>query len=122
MIRVIVESPYNAKNEDGSPDWDGIEKNLQYLRAAMRDCLTRGEAPYASHALYTQKGVLDDFNDFERRFGIHAGFAWRQCASKTVIYQDLGISSGMKYGIEHAEELGHEIEYRNLAGWSDSNI
>ena len=50
MTRVIVESPYAGD----------IEKNMRYLRACIRDCLLRGETPYASHALYTQDGVLRD--------------------------------------------------------------
>lgn len=104
MIRVIVETPYAGD----------IEKNLRYLRACMRDCLQRGEAPFASHALYTQPGVLRDDVPEERKHGIDAGFAWREAASKTVVYTDLGISGGMRLGIEHAERMGHTIEYRQL--------
>ena len=48
--KVILESPYAGD----------VETNLRNARAAMRDCLLRGEAPYASHLLYTQPGVLDD--------------------------------------------------------------
>ncbi len=54
MRRVIIESPFAASNGYS------VEENLAYLRAAMRDCLKRGEAPFASHGLYTQPGVLDD--------------------------------------------------------------
>lgn len=64
--RVVVESPYAGD----------VERNLRYLRAALRDCLLRGEAPYASHAIYTQPGVLDDDIPSERTRGIHAGLAW----------------------------------------------
>jgi hypothetical protein len=46
MITVLLESPYAG-------DVDG---NLHYARAAMRDCLHLGEAPFASHLLYTQPG------------------------------------------------------------------
>ena len=106
MIRVIIESPYAGD----------VERNLRYLRAAMRDCLHRGEAPYASHALYTQPGVLDDDDPAERALGIVAGFVWRAAADKTVVYQDLNMSSGMRQGIEHAETIGHPIEYRRLGG------
>ena len=42
MRRVIVESPYAGD----------VERNIAYVRAAMRDCLMRGEAPLASHLLY----------------------------------------------------------------------
>lgn len=109
MKRVIVESPFAGN----------VEYNLRYLRACLRDCLLRGEAPFASHALYTQEGVLDDGKPHEREHGIAAGFAWREAADKTVVYHDLGISGGMRYGIEHAERCGHEVEYRYLgAPWS----
>lgn len=108
VIRVIVESPYAGD----------VELNLRYLRACMRDCLLRQEAPYASHALYTQEGVLDDLIPEERELGIQAGFLWRIAADKTVVYQDLGISKGMQYGIEHAERTNCPIEYRNLSGWT----
>lgn len=59
---------------------------------------------------------MDDDIQEERDCGIHAGFAWRGAANKTVVYTDCGISNGMKYGIKHAEELGHPIEYRTLKG------
>lgn len=104
MSRVIVESPYAGD----------IPRNLTYVRACMRDCLLRGESPYASHALYTQDGVLRDEVQEERSYGISAGFAWREAADKTVVYTDLGTSKGMEYGIAHAKELGHPVEYRTL--------
>lgn len=110
MKRVIVESPYAA------PTPEGIQRNIDYLRACMRDCLLRGEAPYASHAMYTQPGVLRDEVEEERQHGIEAGFAWRSVAEKTVVYEDRGISTGMLYGIKHATANGHDVEYRKLGG------
>lgn len=104
MTPVILETPYAGD----------IEGNIAYLRACMRDCLLRGEAPFASHGLYTQPGVLRDEVPEEREHGIQAGFAWRSVASKTVVYTDRGISRGMQYGIDHAEKLGHVVEYRRL--------
>lgn len=109
MIRVIVESPYAGD----------VEKNERYARACMADCLKRGEAPFASHLLYTQPNVLDDKVPHERELGIQAGFAWRSVAQKTVVYNDLGVSRGMEYGIAHARLNGVGIEYRSLGGeWS----
>lgn len=117
MKRVIIESPFSA------PTPEGIERNIRYLRACMRDCLLRGEAPYASHALYTQPGVLRDEVPEERVHGIQAGFAWRPFAHATVVYSDLGITGGMNAGIDDAKRIarlrGEEpaIEYRNLPCW-----
>jgi hypothetical protein len=98
MRLVIIESPFAGD----------IEKNLRYLRACMRDSLLRGEAPYASHAMYTQPGVLDDGDPVDRDHGINAGFAWRRQAEATVVYTDLGVSRGMEYGIAAAKRLREE--------------
>ncbi len=108
MVRVLVESPYAGD----------VARNLKYLRAAMRDCFKRGEAPFASHALYTQEGVLDDDIPDERQHGIRAGLLWGQAAEKTVVYTDLGFSRGMEYGIANAIEADRPIEYRTLPGWT----
>lgn len=112
---VILESPY------GSIDDAVVALNTEYARACMRDCLTRGEAPYASHLLYTQPGVLDDRDRDDRDMGISAGFAWRSLARKTVVYVDRGVSRGMELGIDHARQAGHEVAERRLGGrWSAS--
>jgi hypothetical protein len=80
----------------------------------MHDCLLRGEAPLASHLLYTQPGILDDNKPDERKFGIDAGLEWGKVAEATVVYLDLGISRGMSYGIANAQDAGRPIEYRNI--------
>lgn len=104
MRRVIIESPYAGD----------VQRNLRFVRAAMHDALKRGEAPFASHALYTQPGVLDDDDPEERRLGIEAGFAWRRFADATVVYETLGISQGMQHGINHAQRMGLPIETRSI--------
>lgn len=121
MRLVIVESPFAGD----------VDRNRRYLRACLRDCLLRGEAPYASHAIYTQPGVLDDGDAAERKLGIEAGFRFRRHADATVVYQDLGHSTSMRYGVEAAErlraaqaviydEVPHQIEYRTLgANWEE---
>ena len=106
MKRVVIESPYAGD----------VERNLRYLRACMHYCITHDEAPYASHALYTQPGVLDDLKPIERELGIVAGFCWRDVADLTVVYTDLGITSGMQYGIDDAARKGRPVEYRTLGG------
>lgn len=80
----------------------------------MNDCLHRGEAPIASHLLYTQPGVLDDDVVGERQLGIDAGHAWLPWAEAVVVYCDFGISKGMRRGIERALTTGRAIEYRYL--------
>lgn len=90
-----------------------LSRNRAYLRDAMRDCLLRGEAPYASHGLYTQ--VLDDRIPTERELGITAGLAWQPVADAVVVYTDLGISEGMQRAIDAAMV---PVEYRTLTGWA----
>lgn len=105
---VLIESPLAA------PTIEGWVRNKKFARACMRDCLGKGEAPYASHLLYAQEGLLNDDIAEERALGIHAGLVWGKNANKTVVYTDLGISSGMERGIKRAREEGREIEYRTL--------
>lgn len=107
MRRVIVESPYRGE----------VGRNLAYCRACMRDCLSRGEAPFASHLLYTQPGVLDDLVPEQRELGIGAGLAWGEVADATVVYTDLGWSSAMMLGLERAMLAGRPIEHRLLPNW-----
>lgn len=101
---VLIESPFAGR----------VEENTAYAREAMRDCLLRGEAPYASHLLYTQEGVLNDDIPAERETGIEAGLAWGAMAEATVVYVDLGISPGMARGIARAKKEGRPVEYRRL--------
>jgi len=85
----------------------------------MHDCLERGEAPLASHLLYTQSSILDDDVAEERTLGINAGFAWAKHAELSAVYTDFGISDGMKLGIEDAEKNNRPVEYRKLFDFSD---
>ena len=105
MKLVIVESPYAGD----------VEANLTYARACLRDCLARGEAPLASHLLYTQPGVLRDNIPDERALGIKAGLEWGRHAEKTVVYVDREISNGMHLGMRAARIAGRKIEFRALS-------
>jgi len=55
MRRVIVESPFAGK-----PGWWQWWqrwqrwRNRAYARRCLADCLARGEAPFASHLIYSQ--------------------------------------------------------------------
>jgi hypothetical protein len=107
---VILESPYAGATQAD------IDENVRYARACLRDSLLHGEAPIASHLLYTQEGVLDDNIPSERALGISAGLAWRQAAEATAVYYDRGISKGMAFGIEDANESVRPVEFRSLYG------
>jgi hypothetical protein len=106
--RVILETPFSGD----------VARNLRYARACVRDCLLRGEAPFASHLLYTQPGVLDDDRPEDRELGMAAGFAWAHLAQATVVYTDLGVSPGMEVGMANARADDRQVEVRSLgAGW-----
>jgi hypothetical protein len=101
---VIVESPYAGD----------LSLNVLYARKCVRDALLRGEAPLASHLLYTQPGILKDEIPEERALGIAAGLAWGPLADATVVYVDYGITKGMEQGIANAQISGRPVEYRKL--------
>lgn len=106
---VLLESPWAGDNA----------ANLQYALQALWDSLKRGEAPFASHMLYTQ--VLDDSIPEEREMGIEAGLAIGWYAEATVVYADLGVSEGMQRGIERANAEERPVEYRYLKGAPDDS-
>lgn len=124
MPRIIIESPYAANMANCPPDYvegyaredwrqEQVIHNLTYLRSCMRDSiLFYKETPYASHALLTQEGVLDDQIPEELELGIKAGFEWRLAASHTVFYLDFGFSRGMHYGLQDCLMRNHPFYYR----------
>lgn len=109
-MRVIVESPFA-----------GGFSNVRYSRECLRDCIARGESPFASHLLYTQKGVLDDKIPSERERGIATANAWLEVADYVVVYGDLGITEGMEKGIAKAIKAGKPVQYRWLRSGLDAD-
>src|SRR5690625_5346696 len=108
MKLTIIESPYAPTNGHT------VEANISYARRCMADSLARGEAPYASHLLYTQPGVLDDTQPAERRLGINAGFAWGAQAVRVAVYSDYGITRGRQEGIARAKRAGQGIVHGRM--------
>lgn len=104
MKRVVIESPYAGD----------VAANEGYARLAVRDSLLRGEAPIASHLLYTQPGVLNDDIPRERDLGMRAGFAWTRCADLVAVYVNRGVSDGMKAGVTEAICAGIPVVYRRV--------
>lgn len=120
MKFVIVESPFATNTitlSNGTEYQVTQEWNVQYARACMHNCLAiHGQAPYASHLLYTQPGVLDDDVPDERRLGISAGLEIGRKADLRIFYLDRGFSSGMQWALKFALEIGQECEVRRLGG------
>ncbi len=110
MKLVILESPFAGNRA----------RNIEYARRAIRDSLQRGEAPIASHLLYTQPGILDDDHEEERMLGIKAGLAWSRVADGVVVYADHGISLGMKISLDmHKKVRGLPVVFRFIERESD---
>lgn len=130
MKLVIIESPFAGKGDTDEERAKNTERNKRYLARCVRDCVLRGESPYASHRMLTS--ALDDMNPDERKLGIEAGFAWREVADATVVYTDHGISPGMEEGIKNARaeawfrsfranrDQAHLIEYRSIGAEPDA--
>ena len=111
---VIIESPWRAKTPAEQ------FRNKKYAILCMQDSISRGEAPYASHLLYTQ--FLIEENNEQRNLGIEIGLAWGEKAVKTVVYQDFGLTSGMNYGIRHALKCNRPVEYREISDKISHNV
>lgn len=101
---VVVETPYAGN----------IERNLKYARLCMRDCISRGEAPIASHLVYTQEHILNDDDPDERGLGIELGFNWGQYADLVAFYVDLDWSPGMLAAKSFYTGYVHLTEERKL--------
>jgi len=119
MKLVIIESPYRGE----------VERNKLYLRSCIRDCIMRGESPYAWHRMLTD--ALDDDDPKERMLGIEAGLAWRSVMKPTfskhrpdlhignemavhAFYVDLGWSDGMLYAKKRYDDERLLYEERKL--------
>lgn len=104
--RVIIESPYRA-----TPYYTEEQHRL-YLLHCMEDSIKRGEAPFASHLLLPE--ILDDDCIVERSVGIRCGYAWGIHAHAIAVYQDFGLSQGMRDAIKYYNNLEKPIEWRKL--------
>ncbi len=110
-VLAALESPYAGD----------VERNTRYAAACMADSIARGEAPFAMHLLYTYPGILNDDDPRERAIGIECGLNWYSTADLTVVYTDLGITPGMKLGIEQAQKDMRPVDMRKLAAWADGD-
>lgn len=86
--------------------------NRRYTALCMRDSMSRGEAPFASQALYDQPGILNDADPDERALGMHCGLAWSRQAELFAVYADHGITDGMKAAVRAARASGTPVQFR----------
>lgn len=120
MRLVIVESPFAGKGI-WPLSWLRRLRNIRYARMCVRDCVIRGEAPIASHLLFTQPGILRDEVPEERTAGIEAGLAWGDPtkysegnAPISAFYVNFGISRGMELGMKRAESQDRAVHIRSI--------
>lgn len=116
MKRVIIESPYAGHGDSDYERRLATRVNITYARACVRDSVIRGEAPIASHLLFTQAGILNDDIPAERELGIAAGLAWREVADLSVFYTDRGWSRGMLAALDSLGPAVNRTEIRALFG------
>lgn len=103
---VLVLSPYAGD----------VEGNLEYAKSCMQDSLSRGEAPFAPHLLYTQEGVLSDDIPEERDRGIDCSIEWGWRAQLIAAYIDHGISDGMQREMLQFAQEGRTVLLRSVYG------
>lgn len=110
---VIIESPFKG-NEKYSE-----EVHRAYLDRCIRDCIFRGETPYASHKMLTD--ALDDSIPEERRMGVEAGIdiailLLRHTSATPVFYLDYSDEDVFSDGMDKARKkyAGFVIDERHI--------
>lgn len=104
--RVCIESPLRGD----------VARNVAYADACMLDALRRGEAPFLGHLLYPR--VLDDDVADQRVQGIDCHMAWMRTAQLVAVYDNYGVSEGMRQAIIAANAMGIPVAFRKLeSGW-----
>ena len=95
MKRVFVCSPYRGD----------VERNVAVARAACRDVIRAGDAPFAPHLLYPD--FLDDDIASDRDLGIGAGLEWLSVSDEILVVG--APTDGMRVEIDAAELFGVPI-------------
>ncbi len=95
-----------------SPYRGDIERNVAYARRAARSCLLRGDIPIVPHLMYP--GALDDSVEQERDIALLACVGLLERCEVLLVFQDLGVSSGMRSEIGAARTFQIPVEFRCL--------
>lgn len=103
---VVIESPWNGL--------DGGRKAQVYLRACIRDALSRGEIPWASHAMLAWTDALYEADEEQREEGMLVNKAMISRADLVVFYVDHGMSKGMDRAWTWATYAGRPRERRTI--------
>lgn len=109
---VIIESPYSNGAQESN-----VEGAVEYAKDACLHSIHAGEAPLASHLLYTQ--FLNDNCAVARGIGIDCGLAYADLARTIAFYIDQGISRGMFNALctfANDQLLSKKVVFRSLKG------
>ena len=122
MRIVCLESPFKP-TEDEIVRYAGrysaaelLRQNLIYARLCLLNSLKQGEAPLASHLLYTQ--VYTEAPEL-RAAGIKAGIQMHHRCDLVVLCIDLGVSSGMRLAADNAKLINTEQTRRSILDSAD---
>lgn len=95
-----------------SPLRGDIEKNMQRARNYCRYILLKENViPVCPHIYFTQ--FLDDNKEIERKLGTDLGKALLTGCKEIWVFDENGISQGMKEEIEIAEHLNIPVIYQS---------
>lgn len=92
MKRIFVCSPYRGD----------VERNVLAARAACREVVLGGDAPFAPHLLLPQ--LLDDAVPQERELAIRAGLTWLPVCDELLVVGEP--TEGMRREIAEARAMG----------------
>lgn len=95
---IYIASPYGAKSAEG------IQENIDFVKAAGRAAIEAGYTPVIVHLVYPV--LLRDDVPEERALGISMDFQLLEKCDAMVYYTHKGVSSGMDLEIRHALEHG----------------
>ena len=110
---VFIETPYS----------NDIDRNVRYLMLCGFDAAARHELGVSTHGSMTQHPACKTYfvpdgdpkwDVLTRDGAIELGQALRMAAKKTVFYEDLGWSRGMKAGMQFCVENKLPFEVRKL--------
>ena len=98
-----------------SPYSGDVQRNTAFLHAIIKSILAEGHTPIAGHALYPQ--VLDDTDPEQRAQGIAAGQRLLAKCDAVRVYDQLGMSAGMRADLEFCGANQVPFKFARLDGW-----
>jgi len=110
--RVFVASPFAGRGRTDAEREDDSDENIAYAIRCQGDAIARGESPYVPHLALTHS--LDDSDPSGRERGLALALAMLAGCEVLAVYEDRGVSGGMRGEIAEAERLGIPVEMRRI--------